>query len=84
MSAVDTAVSPWEGVLERASLDPRRADFDAFELLTNTMVGVAKSSPQAASRLGDWLSGDQVVGAYVELAQKTAESVITYSGATSL
>lgn len=120
MSNPDTAVSPWEVVLERASLDPRRAVFDAFELLTNTIVGVAKSSPQAASRLGFWLFGDQVVNAlvatnlahpalpdayrrlqhlrdglqsnsslvpspvdarrFVELASKTANSVLGYSG----
>lgn len=52
-------------MLDRASSEPRRAVFDAFELLNNTVVSIAKSDPNAASRLGFWPVGDQAVAALV-------------------
>lgn len=58
MSDVGTA-TVWPTLLREAEKNPRRAVFDAFDILSGTAVRVASSNPSTLAQLGAEPSGDQ-------------------------
>lgn len=51
--------SVWPSLLQKADANPRRAVFDAFDILAGTAVRVASSNPLTLAKLDDAPSGDQ-------------------------